>query len=373
MMLFALLINFYFVPWQWEKIEVSPDELSPLQDRVYIHNIPVFYRNRFLNFWNFQEISKGEDRVQYFIFEDSLLAPEVLLYSIRGEGYSEAGGFVKTPVFKKENQLVLSYCNLKDNFSNPSVLLASFKGAGALDYVLSFGDFKDKKGFALGTQYRWISAYFLQGDLLEASLKLNSNNGFFLKYYREGEISSAILGYRFLSLGLGYADGKVSPYGKLDLQVSPLSFRLELGRRYFSDEVEERLYAAASFHKGPLYAGIEGKIGKDGVFYYDGMTIKGAPYVAGVYAGFRGYWLRCGAGYYLPSFSRVVALISPRFSFREGELILEPGAFVKFDSGERKFTGDVYLSVFLFKAVQFRFLYNLDSGMEFGAGVNLFD
>ncbi len=368
-----LTLNLYFVPWQWSRLEIDFSKLSPLLDRVYVYDMPLNYREHPLRFWEFEEVQRERSLVNYSMYRDSLLAPEVLLFSKNGVDHSEVGGFLRTPVFRKENQLALSYFNLKDNLGNPSIFFAGFKGAGKVNYDISFGDLAGEKQYAVKARYSWITACYSQGDILETFLEAVPVDNFSAKYHREGAIHNAILTYRFLSLGLAYNDEELSPYAGVDMELGHFNILLNMGKKQFGDRVENRFYSSITFNKAPFYAGFEGKIGKEGVFYYDGDLIKGAPYSTGFYMGYSSKWFKGGAAYYLPSPTNLIAILSPRVCFKEGEMVLEPGVFLKVDPFERKVSGDVYFSVLLFQAVEFRFLYDIEDGAEFGVGVNLFD
>ncbi len=368
-MFWILSLISYFIPLSTEYL-LKTHYINPLKDRIYIQGIPVT-PDKYLRFWNFTEIKEDNGKIFFSFIEDSLKSPEVLLYSIRGDGSSEIGGFLKTPIGRIENQSALLYSNAKKDDSTRSMFLLGFKHKGNLIFDLSYGQIDGERGYAISGFFKNFFATYAHGDFNEA--RAGFNTGKLSAYYKlDGKIHSAIFSYSGLYLGLSYLD-KLFPCFGIEKTFTFGTLQVDYGANNFYNKLENRLYGKLKLEKRDYFAGIEGKIGKEGVFFLDNSELKGKPYIAGVFGGLQKEKLQFAFYYFLSGPTKFVLRASPYFDFKKGEVALEPRAIISYDYRYEKTSGTLEVSLFLFKAVEAKFSYDFSRGPYFGIGVNLFD
>ncbi|MDI6851058.1 MAG: hypothetical protein QMD82_03870 [bacterium] len=368
-MFFILSLISYFVPLTTEDF-LKPELQRPINDRIYIQEIP-FLPNCNLRFWNCEEFEKRSGKIDFIFIKDSLRSPEVLLYSLRGERFSEVGGFLKTPIEKIEYQSVILYSNLKIVDSSTSFLLLAFKHTGKVNFNISYAQIEGKNGYALSSSYRNLFAFYRQGEFNEAGLGFIVGN--LSAYYKiDGKIHNAIFHYKGISLGLSYCE-KLYPYLDVKHTLNFLTLRIGYTANNFYNRLENPIYGSIKLEKNGYFASIDAKIGKEGIYYLENGELRGGPYIAGISGGIQKEYLQLSFNYFMPSQGKLALRVSPAFEFKKGEIALEPAATIFYDHRSKILQGKIGLSLFLFKAIEARFSYDLLKGAVFGIGVNLFD
>ncbi len=365
--LILFCLSSFVVPLPQKYLEYKLDIFNPLNHKVYLSGIPIYKELDPLRFWNFGEFNSDSKNITFF--NDSLLAPEVLLYSIRREVGSEVGGYVKTPISKAQNQLFITYTNFRE-LSISSNLLVGFKHDGRFRSTLAFGRYLGNNRFAFNLKYKDLTASFGMGDLKEA--KLNYKIGpFSMEYSLENNIHRVLTGYKFLKAGLGYYKNGVTPYVELNPRWNNLNLSLEYGTGAFRDRVENRLKGVLEYNMEILKLGFTGKIGKEGVYIVED-TLIGVPYSAGFYGILESKIAKLGIGYFYPKNYRSTFCLEKEFSFKGGEVLIRPFAIIGY-SKNKGFDGEVSIPLILFKSVEMRGTYHSRDGLSFAIGVNLFD
>lgn len=368
-MFWILSLISYFVPLTTEDF-LKPEFQKPTVDRIYIQEIP-FQPNRYLRFWNYNELDNRSGKIDFIFFKDSLRLPEVLLYSVRGERSSEVGGFLKTPIEKTEHQLVILYSNLKIVDSSASFTLLAFKNTGKVNFNISYAQIEGKNGYALSFSFKNLFAFYRHGEFNEAGLGFTIKN--LSAYFKlDGKIHNAIIHYKGISLGLSYCE-KLYPYIDVKNTFNFITLRIGYAAQNFYNRLESPIYASVKLEKNGYFASIDGKIGKEGVYYLENGELKGGPYIAGISCGIQKEYLRLSFHYFKPSQSKLALRISPSFDLKKGEVALEPVATAFYDHRSKTLNGKIGFSLFLFKTMEARFSYDLSKGAAFGIGVNLFD
>ncbi|MGB9824129.1 MAG: hypothetical protein ACPLN0_06770 [Candidatus Hydrothermia bacterium] len=368
----------YFIPFYISDGPQTGALTNPLQDRIYLQSIPLRTEFNYVIYFNPREIFYNRNRniepARISYFKDSLLAPELSLFSNRGDTYSHIGGTLKTPLFTRENQLLLVMSNRKETDTAFTQTLVSFKFVKAgIGGEASLGYLSGKTLFSLSNSFKNFSFKVAHGSFWEAHIAAIFSNRYLLFFHQEDVITTALTGIDLINIGLDYDRKEITPRLMINWQYNNFSLGVDYGKVIFGGKMEKRWSGYLTYKSKGLTAGVTGKIGKGGVFYYSDDSLRASRFIVMLFGEFIHSYANISVYYTLPEANNLHFAIYPRFSFKNGEVGVEPGVMLKANTTNREIKPFVYLSLFLFKSVEFRGSYCPNSGLSFGAGVNLLD
>jgi hypothetical protein len=373
-LLFCILS--YFIPFYLSDGPQTGSLKNPLEDRIYLQGIPlyaVFNNTIYFHPWEVFYNSPSEPaKISYF--KDSLIAPELLLFSNRGDTYSHIGGTLRTPLFTRENQLLFLMSNRKETDTALTQTLVSFKFVKAkIGGEASLGYFLGKTVFSLSNSFKNFSFKVAHGSFWEAHIAAIFSNRYLLTFHQEDVITTALAGIDLIKIGLDYDRKEITPRLIINWQYNNFSLGVDYGKVTFGGKMEKRWSGYLTYKSKGLTAGITGKIGKEGIFYYCEDSLKASRFLFMFFGEFKNQYANISLYSTFPEMNNLHFAIYPRFSFKNGEVGVEPGIVLKANAINREIEPLIYLSLFLFKSVEFRGSYSPNSGFSFGAGVNLLD
>jgi len=370
------LLGLYFVPFGYERNFGVFNLAHPLSDKVYLFHIPLYQRDHPLRYWNYQDFSHEPSTLQTSVsfFDSTLLSPSVLLYSERFSDSSDVGFSLKSPIFKKENQIFLWYSNVKGGQESNYNVLGSILLKSPICLEASLGNLGGKGVFSLYGGYGNFNASLGVGDFSFFTIGAKFKGKILAEFRREGNLNTLLFSTSHFSFGLDYTHHELSPHAEFRFDLPYGKFYTSYGCFNFASKLEKRLYSSLLFNYKGLSTGFYFKIGREGVYHFDGDSLSSGKYVFVPVLGFSSRPFKFWVWYSYPkSQIYVYQDLSLPFGFKKGELILEPGGFVTYNKLREKFEGKAYLSLFLFKALELRVSYGSKEGLGFSAGVNLLD
>ncbi len=372
--LFLLSLITYFVPFT---IEEGPKNFllqNPFKDRIYLNGIPVYLSNYQPLYFESKNIQQKFPYLYLGYFSDSLLKPSLSPFSIKKGEISWIGAVFKSPISKKDNQVVFLFSNKRETEFNYSQILSSLKIEGNMKAELSYANIRGKYCFSFFGNSKTIAVKIARGDFWDGELSFKPWEIIGIRLQSEGTIKHLTLTNENFAIGVDLEGKNLTPRGALLINRGKIHVALGYGKNLFNGRIEESLHSFIWIGDPRLWLGIEGKLGKKGIFTRDSDTLISSRYAMSIIGVSQSDYVDGYVLYSYPSTKPFKLGIFKRLQFKNGELEIEPGFNLQASPIEQKLTGKFYLILTLFKAVEFRGGYEYPAtGMYFGAGVNLLD